>query len=161
MVRRSSLPVRTRWARALRAVANGHPRPRSTVESRPTKPRPLIAVVDDEEAICRALERLLRSAGFDVATFATGAAFLESDGRWRAACVVLDVHMPGLSGSDVQAQLAGQDLPVVVITGRDSDEVRERALAAGAAAYMRKPVDDQMLLTTLAAAMSRGRRRRT
>ena len=133
------------------------------MELRPTQSRSLIAVVDDEESVCRALERLLRSVGFDVATFASGAAFLESDGRWRAACVVLDVHMPGLSGSDVQARLAAaaQEVPVVVITGRDSEEVRERAMAAGAAAYLRKPVDDQTLLTTLAAAMAGGRRRRT
>jgi FixJ family two-component response regulator len=131
------------------------------VKFRPDPSRSLIAVVDDEESVCRALERLLRSVGFDVATFASGAAFLESDGRWRAACVVLDVHMPGLSGIDVQARLsaAAQEVPVVVITGRDSEEVRERALAAGAAAYLRKPVDDQTLLTTLATAMAGGRRR--
>jgi FixJ family two-component response regulator len=129
------------------------------VKFRPDPSRSLIAVVDDEESVCRALERLLRSVGFDVATFASGAAFLESDGRWRAACVVLDVHMPGLSGIDVQARLsaAAQEVPVVVITGRDSEEVRERALAAGAAAYLRKPVDDQTLLTTLATAMAGGR----
>jgi FixJ family two-component response regulator len=126
------------------------------VEPRPTKRGSLIAVVDDEESVCRALERLLRSVGFDVETFASGAAFLESRGRWRADCIVLDVHLPGLSGCDVQAHLseASQDVPVVMITGRDSDEARERALAAGAAAYLRKPVDDQMLLTTLAAAMA-------
>jgi FixJ family two-component response regulator len=121
----------------------------------------LIAVVDDEEAVCRALERLLRSVGFDVETFPSGAAFLESGGRWRADCVVLDMHMPGVSGWDVQARLAAaaQDVPVVVITGRDSDDVRERALAAGAAAYLRKPVDDQALLSTLATALERPRKR--
>jgi FixJ family two-component response regulator len=122
----------------------------------------LIAVVDDEEAVCRALERLLRSVGFDVETFASGAAFLESRGRWRADCVVLDMHMPGVSGADVQARLAAaaQEVPVVVITGRDSDDVRERAMAAGAAAYLRKPIDDQTLLSALAAAIARGRTRR-
>jgi FixJ family two-component response regulator len=132
------------------------------VEPCPTKPGSLIAVVDDEESVCRALERLLRSVGFDVETFASGAAFLESRGRWRADCVVLDVHMPGLSGSDVQARLseAAQDVPVVVITGRDTDEARERAMAAGAAAYLRKPVDDQTLLATLATAMARGGKNR-
>jgi FixJ family two-component response regulator len=128
----------------------------------PIKPGSLIAVVDDEEPVCRALERLLRSVGFEVETFASGAAFLESRGRWRADCVVLDVHLPGLSGWDVQAHLAeaAQDVPVVVITGRDSDEARERTLAAGAAAYLRKPVDDQTLLSTLAAAMAANRKNR-
>ena len=133
------------------------------MELRPIKPGSLIAVVDDEESVCRALERLLRSVGLEVETFGSGAAFLESEGRWRAACVVLDVHMPGLSGCDVQARLVGaaQDVPVVVITGRDSDEAREQALAAGAAAYLRKPVDDQTLLATLADAVARARPRRT
>jgi FixJ family two-component response regulator len=129
------------------------------VEPQPAKPGALIAVVDDEEAVCRALERLLRSVGFDVETFASGAAFLKSCGRWRADCVVLDMHMPGVSGCDVQAGLAAaaQDVPVVVITGRDSEDVRERAMAAGAAAYLRKPVDDETLLSTLATAMGRPR----
>jgi FixJ family two-component response regulator len=132
------------------------------VEPRPTKHGPLIAVVDDEESVCRALDRLLRSVGFDVETFASGAAFLESGARWRAECVVLDVHMPGVSGCDVQERLSGaaQDVPVVVITGRDSDETRERAMAAGAAAYLRKPVDGQTLLSTVAAAMADARHRR-
>ena len=126
------------------------------MEIRPLKPGSLIAVVDDEESVCRALERLLRSVGFDVETFASGAAFLESRARWRADCVVLDVHLPGLSGCDVQAHLgeAAQDVPVVMITGRDSEEMREQAFAAGAAAYLRKPVDDQTLLSTLAAAIA-------
>jgi len=117
----------------------------------------LIAVVDDEESVCRALERLLRSAGFDVETFTSGAAFLTSGGRWRAACVVLDLHMPGFTGWDVQLGLAeaSQDVPVVVITGRDSDEARERAIANGAVAYLRKPIDDKTLLETLATAMAR------
>ena len=133
------------------------------METCPTKPGSLIAVVDDEEAVCRALERLLRSVGFDVETFSSGAAFLESRGRWRADCVVLDVHLPGLSGCEIQAQLAeaSQEVPVVMITGRDSEETREQAMSAGAAAYLRKPVDDQTLLSTLAAAMARtGKNRR-
>lgn len=132
------------------------------MESSPIKPGSLIAVVDDEESVCRALERLLRSVGFDVETFASGAAFLASRGRWRADCIVLDVHLPGLSGCEIQAHLAeaAQDVPVVMITGRDSDEARERAMAAGAAAYLRKPVDDRTLLATLAAAMAPGRKNR-
>ena len=118
---------------------------------------PLISVVDDEESVCRALKRLLRSAGFEVETFTSGQAFLESAGRWQAACVILDLHMPGLSGCDVQARLAeaSQDVPVVVITGRDSEEAHRRAMENGAAAYLRKPVDDQTLLATLATAMAR------
>ena len=120
------------------------------------KPRLLIAVVDDEEAVRTALRRLLRSASHDVETFSSGAEFLESVKEHRPDCVVLDLHMPQVSGFAVQTQLAesGIRLPTVVITGYDADATRERALAGGAAAYLRKPVDGQALLDAIAAAVS-------
>ena len=98
-----------------------------------------------------ALRRLLRSAGLDVETYSSGAEFLESMKGHQPDCVVLDLHMPQLGGFAVQARLseAGIRLPTVVITGHDSDESRERALNGGAAAYLRKPVDDQALLDAI------------
>jgi FixJ family two-component response regulator len=116
----------------------------------------LIAVVDDEESVRIALRRLLRSAGFDVEAFPSGAEFLDSLKSHRPACVVLDLHMPHGSGFAVHARLAaaGNRLPVVVITGHDSDETRERARAAGIVAYLRKPVDDQALLDAISAAIA-------
>ena len=121
-----------------------------------SKPRLLIAVVDDEEAVRTALCRLLRSASLDVATFSSGAEFLESVKERPPDCVVLDLHMPQVSGFAVQTRLAesGIRLPTVVITGYDSEVTRERALAGGAAAYLRKPVDGQALLDAIAAAVS-------
>jgi len=115
------------------------------------KSRLLVAVVDDEEAVRIALRRLLRSAGLDVETFSSGAEFLESMKGHQPDCVVLDLHMPQLGGFAVQARLAeaGIRLPTVVITGHDTDEARARALAGGAAAYLRKPVDDQALLAAI------------
>jgi len=103
----------------------------------------------------RALRRLLRSAGLDVETFPSGAEFLDSLKSHRPDCVVLDLHMPQISGFAVHTRLAeaGIPLPVVVITGHDSDETRERALAVGIAAYLRKPVDDQTLLDAISAAI--------
>jgi FixJ family two-component response regulator len=118
--------------------------------------RPMIAVVDDEEPIRKALMRLLRSAGMDVTTFASGTEFLDSLEKHRPDCVVLDLHMPLVNGFDVQARLAEAKapVPVVIITGHDSVETRDRALTGRPVAYLRKPVDDQSLLDAIALALS-------
>lgn len=120
-------------------------------------PRLQIAVVDDEDSVRRALERLLRSAGMSVETFATGVDFLSAMDARRLDCVVLDLHMPRVSGFDVQQQLArlGYSIPVVVITGHDTPESRCRALAGGAATYLLKPIDDQVLLDAIYAVIPR------
>jgi FixJ family two-component response regulator len=122
-----------------------------------TKPRPLIAIVDDEEPIRKALKRLLRSAGMDVETFASGAEFLESVANRPPDCVVLDLHMLGMNGFEVQARLSecGTIVPVVIITGHDSPETKEKALAGWPAAYLQKPVNDQTLLDAIALALRR------
>jgi FixJ family two-component response regulator len=121
------------------------------------KRRSLIAIVDDEEPIRKALGRLLRSAGMDVKTFPSGGEFLESLATQRPDCVVLDLHMPLVSGFDVQARLmeSGVAVPVVIITGHDSDETRDIALSGFPAAYLRKPVNDQALLDAIELALSR------
>jgi FixJ family two-component response regulator len=113
---------------------------------------PFIAIVDDEEPIRRALVRLLRSAGLEAEAFECGSAFLESLSRRTPRCVVLDIHMPGLSGLDVQARLAESwpRLPVIFITGHHSPETRERVLASHPLAYLAKPVHDQLLLDAIA-----------
>jgi FixJ family two-component response regulator len=116
-----------------------------------SKNQPSIAVVDDEEPVRVALGRLLRSARFAVETFGSGGEFLDSLKTHQPDCVVLDLHMPGLNGFAVQARLlsAGFSLPVVVITGQDSPGIREHVLAGGAAAYLRKPIMDQILLDAI------------
>jgi len=111
--------------------------------------RPLtIAVVDDEEDVRHALHRLLRSAGFEVLVYATGSEFLRHARESAPHCVVLDLHMAGLSGFDVQSQLKewALSLPVVVLTGNDTAEGRRRALDGGAKAFLSKPVDDEALI---------------
>jgi FixJ family two-component response regulator len=122
-----------------------------------TKPSPVIAVVDDEESVCRALTRLLRSAGMEATTFSSGAQFIESLKTHRPHCVVLDLHMPEMSGFDVQARLleSGVRVPVIIMTGHDSPETRDRALSMGPAAYLRKPVDGEVLLDAIAVALAR------
>ena len=118
---------------------------------------PFIAVVDDEEPIRKALKRLLRAAGLDAEGYASGQAFLEGAATRRPDCVLLDLHMPSMSGQQLLAQIrkmAGRP-PVVVITAHDTPETREQCLAAGAAAYLRKPLDDRLLLNAISAALSK------
>jgi FixJ family two-component response regulator len=111
----------------------------------------LVAVVDDEESVRRALGRLIRSAGFGVEMFGSGVDFMQSLQRNRPDCVVMDLRMPVVDGFELQAALrrSGVVLPVVVITGDDSPDSRERALRSGARAYLRKPVDDALLIEAI------------
>jgi len=117
---------------------------------------PLIAVVDDDPYVRKALERLIRSAGFAAETFPSGAEFLKSVVDHEPDCVVLDLHMPMQDGFEVQAQLARDHcaIPVVVITGHDTPESRSRALGGGAKSYLCKPVDDETLLKAINSAMA-------
>jgi FixJ family two-component response regulator len=126
--------------------------------SRVNAARPLIAIVDDEESVRRALGRLMMSAGYRARVFSSGAEFLTSLATDRPSCVILDLHMPGLSGFELQGRLrdAPQPLPVVVITGHDTPEAQKRAQAGGAVAYLRKPVDDQLLLDAVTRAIDAG-----
>jgi len=123
-----------------------------------SKASPFIVVVDDEVSICRALKRLIMSVGFEVNTFGSGVDFLESLSLRCPDALVLDLHMPGISGYDVQARLtqAGHKLPVIVITGHDTPQSRERALDAGASVYLRKPVDEKELLDAIRSVTSSG-----
>lgn len=118
--------------------------------------RPLIAVVDDEESVRRALGRLLRSAGHDVESYASGTEFLRSLPSGRPDCVVMDVHMPGLTGFDVLARLQADDirLPAVVITGFDDPDAAPRAARLGVTSFLRKPVGAAQLLEAVTLAVS-------
>jgi FixJ family two-component response regulator len=114
-----------------------------------------IAVVDDEPSVRKALERLIRSAGMSVTKYASGDEFLGAVALAKPDCVVLDLHMPGATGFEVQARLARLAIrvPVVIITGHDTPEARQRAVAGGAAAYLLKPVDERALLEAIVAAI--------
>ena len=114
-----------------------------------------IAVVDDDASVRRALQRLLRSAGFAVDTYATAREFLDA-GRWaQTACVVLDIHLPGMSGLELQEHLAvsGAPIPIVFITAHDNTAMHERASRAGAVGYLRKPFDQGTLIEAIGRAI--------
>ena len=119
-----------------------------------SKSKPLIAIVDDDESVCRAMKRLVRSLGMDANAFTSGQEFIdliETMPSFQPDCVVLDVQMPGMNGLEVQERLAssGNRLPVIFITAHDDAGVRDRALAAGAVAFIRKPFNDESFITTL------------
>jgi FixJ family two-component response regulator len=116
----------------------------------------IVFVVDDDASVRRGLARLLRSAGYDVATAASAREFLEHRGGESAACLVLDVRMPGLSGLDLYDVLmeAGHYVPVVFITGHGDLTLAERAMKAGAVDFLAKPVNDRALLDAVDRAMS-------
>jgi FixJ family two-component response regulator len=120
------------------------------------KTQPHVAVVDDEEPVRKALMRLMRSAGLSVETFGSGPEFLKSLEMRLPDCVVLDLHMPHMNGFSVQAHLAGKyaAVPIIIVTGHDLPKARERAMAGGASAFLRKPVPDRALLGAISAATS-------
>jgi FixJ family two-component response regulator len=115
----------------------------------------VIAVVDDEECVRKALERLFRSAGHKVVSFRSGEDFLYSLEICRLHCAIVDLHLPGLSGIDVQRCLKRNrnSLPCIIITGKDEPETRERVLASGAAGYLTKPLDQRKLFDMISAAI--------
>jgi FixJ family two-component response regulator len=108
----------------------------------------VIAVVDDEDSVRKAVVRVLRAAGFCARGFASGAEFLNSWHFDRPDCLVLDLQMPGLSGMEVQKSLnaAGAHFPIVIMTAHDAPSLREECIRQGAAAYLCKPLDIGALL---------------
>jgi RNA polymerase sigma factor (sigma-70 family) len=107
-----------------------------------------VFIVDDDALVRRSLERLIHSVGLQVKCFASAKEFLECRRPEGAACIVLDVRMPGLSGLDLQSELAsaGLDMPVVFVTGHGTVPMSVRAMKAGAVDFLQKPFDDQVLL---------------
>ena len=121
------------------------------------KSRCHVAVVDDDQSVRKALQRLLRASGLDADTFASAQEFLASLPQSSMPdCVVLDLQMPGTGGLVLQRQMvrSGLRLPIVVITGHDELGMEARCLAAGASAYLRKPLEAGKLLAAIEAAIA-------
>jgi FixJ family two-component response regulator len=116
-----------------------------------------VFVVDDDESVRKSLERLLRSSGLQLKTFASAAAFLAEDRLQVPGCLLLDVRMPGMSGLQLQEQLhnAGSKIPIIFMTAFEDPQGRVQALAAGAVAFLQKPFDEKMLLAAVFKALGR------
>lgn len=119
--------------------------------------RPFVAILEDEEPVRRALERVLRAAFLHSVEYARGEDFLDDLPRLDVDCVLLDLNMPGLGGFETQRRLAAKAprVPVVVLTARDEPEARERVMRAGASAFLTKPVDSQVLLDAIFRAIAK------
>jgi len=117
---------------------------------------PLIAIVDDDDALRNSLDNLLRSVGFRVHGFASAEAFLQAQPAPETACLLLDVRLPGMNGLALQRQLvaAHGSLPIIFVTAYADDDVRARALAAGAVAFLSKPFREEDLLAAIEAALT-------
>ena len=113
--------------------------------------QPTIGIVDDDPSILRALRRLLSTAGFTAKTFPSAEALLACEQLDRLRCLILDIHLGGLSGFDLQQRLAATHprIPIIFITALDDALTRERARRTGAVDYLRKPFDEQALITAI------------
>ena len=121
--------------------------------------RPTVFVVDDDASMRDALKNLFRSVGLNVETFAVAQEFLSRERSQGPGCLVLDVRLPGLSGLDVQRQLADAQvqIPIVFITGHGDIQMSVRAMKAGAVEFLTKPFRDQDLLDAVQQAVDRDR----
>lgn len=108
-------------------------------------------VIDDDESVRKSFQRLLRSANLEVETFSSVEEFFSGQRQGDNACIIVDLRMPGSTGFDLQRELRsrGIRMPVIVISASDDVQTREQARRLGAAAFFRKPVDDQALLDAI------------
>jgi FixJ family two-component response regulator len=115
----------------------------------------LITIVDDDESIREATKGLVRSLGYQAATFASAEEFLQSGSVDNTSCLITDVQMPGLSGIDLQRRLVeqGVHMPTIFITAFPEEGTRARAMTSGAAGYLGKPFSEESLLKCLDTAL--------
>ena len=121
--------------------------------------QPIVAIVDDDQAVGNAIEVLLRSVGLIAKAFSSGETFLRSPELSRTGCLVVDFDMPKMSGLDLHNNLSqlGNEIPTVMITAYPSDDIRARALQAGVICYLPKPFDESDLLNCIQAALDRAK----
>jgi len=118
---------------------------------------PVISVVDDDESIRQSLGGLMRSVGFGVKVFSSAEEFLNSGDPRNTGCLILDVRMPGMDGFELQRRLEASqyEIPVIFITAHGDEELRRRALIAGAVDYLLKPFSKEALLNAVQAALKK------
>lgn len=123
---------------------------------------PIVAIVDDDEAVGNAIKVLMRSIGLVAHAFLSGDEFLGSPELGRASCLVVDFDMPRMNGLDLHNNLSrlGKEIPTVMITAYPSDDIRARALQAGIICYLSKPFDESDLMNCIQTALHHAKRNR-
>jgi FixJ family two-component response regulator len=126
------------------------------MENRDEQIRRVVAVVDDDASVRRSVGNLLQSLGLHVESFASAEDFLNSADRTNTGCLVLDLWMPGMKGSDLLVHLAdsGQPIPTVIVTGHGDDKAHEQTMRAGAVAFLRKPFRSDALINAVRSVMA-------
>jgi FixJ family two-component response regulator len=114
----------------------------------------MVALVEDDDSYRVAVQRLLKSAGFSVQSFATAEDFLRSGRQHETGCLITDIRMPGMSGLDLQAKLNADHclIPTIFITAHGDEDMRLQAMRGGAVKFMVKPFDGEILLESVRAA---------
>ena len=117
----------------------------------------LVAIVDDDESVQLALRDLIESDGLPAICFGSAEQFLDSVARSKAACLIADIRMPGMSGLELQAKLKAERcrIPVIFITAHGETELRNHAMREGAVEFLSKPFDDAVLLEIVHTALKR------
>jgi FixJ family two-component response regulator len=115
----------------------------------------LVAIVEDDRFFRESMRRLMRSRGYCVETFQSAADFLASPHLSETACLIVDVHMPAMTGPELYRHLiaSGYEIPTILVTAYADDQVRARALKDGVVCYLPKPVDEKLRLGCLHAAL--------
>ncbi len=128
--------------------------------SSPEKPEVVVAIVDDDPGVLKGLKRVLDACNYATDAFDSGEAFLASDDAEDddIACIVLDIHLGGMSGIEVRRRLATRNsqVPVIFMTALDTDAVRKEALDAGCIDYLRKPFSAHELIASIQKALTLG-----
>jgi FixJ family two-component response regulator len=116
----------------------------------------VVATVDDDRRVLQSVQSVLESAGYETVTFGSAEAFLLSGALASVTCVIADVRLPGMKGTELQRRIrqTHRQLPVIVITAHDDDDVRQQALRDGAVAFLVKPFDGGVLLDHVVRATS-------
>lgn len=117
----------------------------------------VISIIDDDASVREATARLVRSLGHAAAVFSSAEEYLESAQARDSACLITDLHMPGMSGADLQNKLLadGRRTPMIFMTAYFEEKVRDRVLSAGASGFLRKPFEDESLIACLDEALGK------
>jgi FixJ family two-component response regulator len=116
----------------------------------------VISIIDDDESVREATKSLVRSLGYKAAVFASAEEYLQSERLDDSSCLITDLHMPGMSGVDLQDRLIadGRQIPMIFVTAYYEEKVRDRVLDAGAYGFLRKPFNDESLIECLDKALT-------
>ena len=116
----------------------------------------VISIIDDDASVREATARLVRSLGYKTAMFSSAEEYLQSAHLHDSACLITDLHMPGMSGADLQDRLIadGRQIPMIFVTAYYEEKVRDRVLDAGAYGFLRKPFNDESLIECLDKALT-------